>query len=107
MRQLSKLKFEETPEAEFETGKGIIRRIHGDDLIILNTLITNSYGSHTNSGLKLLSKLKCKTAEVGLIVARLRRLGLIDYQHIETGRHACGSGRYMVEILCRSRGAVA
>lgn len=60
----------------------------------------------TNSAVKARAKVDLKSADVGLIMSRLRAAKLIDYRHIETGRMAVGSGRYVLKTLSDYFGSV-
>jgi hypothetical protein len=59
----------------------------------------NVYGSTTNSELSKKAKLNLPAAQVGITIARLRMKKMINYEHIETGRMASGSGRYRIGLL--------
>lgn len=53
----------------------------------------------TNTEIGIEAKAHVKSADIGGVMVRLRAAKLIDYFHIETGRHAAGSGRYVVSPL--------
>lgn len=65
---------------------------------ILTACYAFDHSSTTNSEIKIEAKVDMPAAAVGKIMARLRAAKLINYQHIETGRMAAGSGRYVLLV---------
>jgi hypothetical protein len=73
---------------------------------VLNACSQWSGSRTTNTDIKLAAKLDLPAASIGMIMSRLRAVKLITYQHIETGRMAVGSGRYIVVYLADYFGTV-
>jgi len=48
----------------------------------------------TNSEIKKYGNVPLNAEQVGMLMFDLKKLGLIDYEYVETGRKARGSGRY-------------
>ena len=55
--------------------------------------------SMTNSEVRIKCKMGCDAGVIGYYMAELRKLKLVNYHFLTTGRKANGSGRYCLEVL--------